>query len=371
MQISSSQQNIVDRLLGWWYAIAAPPQVSEDAPLQERTFIRKSRFTSIILLIELVYHIIYLFMVISIPSAVIPITATIIFFVIGVILNRNGKQRAANIIAFVAIELSMCLYFISQIFGGLGLSISILGLFSMLVSPDVIAISLFPALVSLPLSILNCLFVVFIMAFAPKAPEMVQLLTTTGPLTYFQVVSVQAVVILVSLFWVRNTNGEMGRANQAEEMNKLMQELATQQQVALEEKQQIEESIQQIVTVHTQVANGNLNARVPLDKTNILWSIAGSLNNLLARLQSWRQEVQQAQYVEKSIQQALRDIRQAKALGTPLNYQKTGTAIDLLVAEFTGNNHSSHPQQDKMTPIPGLPFQEHQRSGQHFQERQR
>jgi hypothetical protein len=140
-----------------------------------------------------------------------------------------------------------------------------------------------------------------------------------------------------------------------QQVNKLTQELAAQQQVVLQEKQQLEESVQQIVAVHMQVANGNLNVRVPLDQKNVLWPLAGSLNNLLARFQRWRQEASQLQYVERSIQQTLHDIQQAKTQGTPLTYRKTGTMLDPLVAEFIGAispDHLSHPQQDQMTLMP-------------------
>jgi hypothetical protein len=192
---------------------------------------------------------------------------------------------------------------------------------------------------------------------------MIQQLMVEGPIDYYQMVSIQAVVILVSLFWVRNTTGEMVRANQAEEMNKLMQELAIQQHEALEEKQQLEESIQQILAVHMQVANGNLSARVPFDHENVLWAVAGSLNNLLARLQSWRQDVQQLQYIEKSIQQTLDDVQQAKAQRVPLSYRKTGTILDPLLVELISDRPSDpllYQQQEQKTPsMQALPVQEY------------
>jgi hypothetical protein len=366
MQLFLSQQNILDRLLGWWYAIAASPEVSEDAALNQKIFARKSRFTSIILLIELVYHALYLFVVAVIlptPDAIPPIAVTLVCFIGGVILNRFGKLRIANIIAFVAIELSMCFYFITMSYQGGGLAPDIYSLLPILVSPDIIAISLFSTGVAFSLSAFNCVFVVIALAFFPKTPDMIQQLMVEGPIDYYQMVSIQAVVILVSLFWVRNTTGEMVRANQAEEMNKLMQELAIQQHEALEEKQQLEESIQQILAVHMQVANGNLSARVPFDHENVLWAVAGSLNNLLARLQSWRQDVQQLQYIEKSIQQTLDDVQQAKAQRVPLSYRKTGTILDPLLVELISDRPSDpllYQQQEQKTPsMQALPVQEY------------
>ncbi len=38
------------------------------------------------------------------------------------------------------------------------------------------------------------------------------------------------------------------------------------------------------------VANGDYNARVPLNQGNVLWQVSGSLNNLLSRFQRLRQD---------------------------------------------------------------------------------
>jgi hypothetical protein len=86
MQLHMTQESIIDRLFGWWYAIAAPQEKSKDAPLHERTFIRRSRFISLILLIEIVYHIFYLYVVVVLvnaPTAALPISITIGCFIIG------------------------------------------------------------------------------------------------------------------------------------------------------------------------------------------------------------------------------------------------------------------------------------------------
>lgn len=359
MQLHPTQENTVDRLFGWWYALAAPPAASKDSPLHERAFIRKSRFTSIILLIEMIYHVLYLYIVvvaIHAPTAALPISITIGCFVIGIILNRFRQLRAANIIAFVAIELSMCFFFIGQSFGAGGFSLNNLAVLSILVSPDIIAVSLFPVWVALSLSTFNCMFVIIILAFFPKTPDMVHQLAIIGPLDYFQAVSIQAVVTLVSLFWANSTLHEMKRADNAEEVNKLIQALMTHQKAALQNKQQLEESIQKIVAVHSRVANGDFNVRVPLDHGNVLWSIAGSLNNLLARAQSWRQDAQRLQQTEMAIQQALHAIQQAKKQGTSQRLQKTGTRLDPLVAEITGEGfvyHSSPHGSSPVTPSPG------------------
>lgn len=127
----------------------------------------------------------------------------------------------------------------------------------------------------------------------------------------------------------------MRRANGAEEVNKLITEMASQKQLDLQKQQQLEESIQQIIAVHMQAANGNLNARVPLDRQNVLWTLAGSLNNLLARLQRWRQDALQFQQNELAIQQLLVNIEIAKEQGKSLQPYRTGTSLDPVILEIS------------------------------------
>lgn len=341
MQSSLAQQNIVDRLFGWWYKIATPRAPSYDASLQAREQQRKAQFTSIILLIELVNHLFTLAIQIN-TQAYVAIAITTIMMIVGIILNRLGKTLAAGIVALVTTEVGMCLGIVSTAFVGGGLPPDQLQTFSILVQPDLIAISLFSAAVALPLGLFNCLFTAAALTFLPKTPELAHLFVTSRFDMYFQPISLQIVVILVSLFWASSTSVEMKRANRAEEVNKLSQALAAQQQNAMLEKQQLEESIQQIVAVHMQVANGDFNARVPLDRGNVLWSIAGSLNNLLSRVQRWRQEAQQLQRTEQAAQQALYVILQAKKQGAAPRLQKTGTALDPLLAEITEDISSYH-----------------------------
>jgi type II secretory pathway pseudopilin PulG len=84
-----------------------------------------------------------------------------------------------------------------------------------------------------------------------------------------------------------------------------------------------------------QVANGNLHARVPLDQHNVLWTIAGSLNNLVARLQRWRQDAIQLRQNEQALQQLLYNIQMARREGKSLQAYTTGTSLDALIQEVS------------------------------------
>jgi hypothetical protein len=349
MQTFSTQNTTLDRLFGWWYAIAAPSAVSDAASLREKNFMRRARFTSVILLMEIIYSL-FSFAVSGdfAARAKSIIAVSIVSFVVAAILNRSGKTVASGMLSFAVVEISICLNIVNSGFASGGFAEKGLTIIPTLIVPELIAISLLPGAVALFLCAFNCIFSIVAVLTFPKTPEMLHLLATSGFLSYFQTVGIQCVVIAVCFFWASSAVKEMKRADRAEEVGKLTQTLAFQQNAALVEKQQLEENMQQIIAVHTQVANGDFSARVPLDQHSMLWSIGISLNNLLARLQLWRQDEQQQrsteqsmrhnaqqQRTEQAIKQIIYEIQRAKRQGTPLHLHKTGTSLDLIFAELS------------------------------------
>ena len=340
MQIVLKQEIVMDRLFGWWYAISAPPPVPVDAPLHEREFMRKAKFTSIVLLLELIES----FTVFILPenrnlTFVIPVSISVAMLIVGVFLNRRGKVQATGVLIWATINLGMWIGFTSLGLGGL--TVTSLQSFYSLLHPDLIAISLLPAPMALLVGVANCFYTILALTFFPKAPELIHHFSTSDVIDiYYTPLYAQTIVVLINLLWVGSNSQQTKRADQAEELNKLIQALSTQQQDELQRKQQLEQDIQRIVAVHTQVANGNYNARVPLDQighNNVLWSIAGSLNTLLARLQRWNQEAQQLRRTEQAILQTLQHVQLAKKQGIPLHLQRSGTSLDALLAEIMGD----------------------------------
>jgi hypothetical protein len=114
-------------------------------------------------------------------------------------------------------------------------------------------------------------------------------------------ISIETMIALLLL--IKKTNHALQRVNEAEEVSHLLQQLAEREHAELQQKVQLESSIQVIVQVLTQYANGNWQARVPLDQSHVLWHLASALNNLLARLVHLRQENQALREVFQSIQE--------------------------------------------------------------------
>ena len=337
--------SLADRMFGWWYSIAAPPEVPDEALLRDRMRVRRGKLTSVIFLIELINTVLNLIVVLQdAPFAVPPLIVLLVTMLLGIILNRAGKTVIAGTLVIVVFEVGLIL----NIFATPGgLSPFLVSIFDIFLTIDVIAASLLASWVVLPLTLGNCLLVAALITFMPKTPAMLQVLHIEAYSVYADPIVLQVVTAFAMFLWVNSTFREMRRAGNAEEVNKLTMELAQQQQVVQEEKQQLEESIQQIVAVHTRVANGDFNARVPLDQQNVLWSVAGSLNNLLSRLQRWRQDAARLQRNEQAIAQLLYNVQVARRYGVPLPSYKTGTSIDALITEISKGVATPQPTYDQ------------------------
>jgi len=164
----------------------------------------------------------------------------------------------------------------------------------------------------------------------------------------------QIIVAFVTYLWVTGAQQAIQRADRAEEIAALEQREIERQQHEIEQKQQLDIGIQQILQTHVQVANGNFSARAPLGRENVLWQIAYSLNNLLARLQGYHQMQEQVQRNRAAITYLVQAIQQAKRKGIPLQVERTGTPVDALILELSTRSISENGQGNgsMASPIP-------------------
>lgn len=345
MPLSMRSQSATNRLFRGWFAIAAPPAAAADAPRKERELTRKGRFISLVVLIIIVLNIPVYFMGDGLILNT-PLSVCILLLCIGLVLNRMGKTRLAGILTVATLELNMCTYLIMSGLTPPGFTPMDIAACYMLLEPTLIAIALFPPKITLPLGLFNSLFILTILAFLPKTPDLMSVISMNPLAVFYVPISNMIIVTLVSILWASSTMREMKRADRAEEVNKLTQALAIRQQLALQEKQQLEASIQKISAIHAQVVDGNYQVRVPIDQQDALLSISATINELLTQLQH-------KQGVENAVMQAFQDIQQAKQQGKPIQPRKTGTIVDELLAEATATQPSSMttPQHTPWHPI--------------------
>jgi hypothetical protein len=193
-----------------------------------------------------------------------------------------------------------------------GLNTGALPIFDLLVLPLMAAISFLPGWWIYVIGVGNCFFIFFTLMFMPSSGELHDVLKIAFPGIVTPILLGQMIVTVVAFLWVRSATQELRRADRAEEIARLEHDLALQAEEVAEQKRQLEISIQKIVETHVRVANGDLNARVPLTQENVLWQISGALNNLLARMQRLRQDASEAQKMQISLNQAHEEIARLK-----------------------------------------------------------
>lgn len=330
----TEEVTLADRLFGWWYNIAAPPEVPDDAPLRLRMRVRSGRLTSVVFLMEILI-VLALIVELGIEGRALsnPTAAMVLIpLTIGVILNRRGKTLTAGILLLVIEEIAVIM---SNFLIDRGVTAVVLIDSFFFLAPELVAAEMIAPWVTFPVTLCNCLFTTMLLLSMPRTPDLIFALHRDPYYLYAVPIELQMLVSIVCFLWVSSTYKEMKRANNAEEVNKLTMEMAKQQQIVQQEKRQLEESIDQIISVLVQVANGNLHARVPLDQQNVLWSVAGSLNNLLARLQRQRYDALQYQQHQQALQQLLQNIQMARREGKPLQAYTTGTPLDAVILEIS------------------------------------
>ncbi len=99
--------------------------------------------------------------------------------------------------------------------------------FAILIQPTLLAVSLFPPKVSLPLGGLNSAFIAAALFFLPKSPELQYDLSVPSWafIIYFIPIVNQIFLTLVSILWATSALGEMKRAAHAEEVSRLALEM--------------------------------------------------------------------------------------------------------------------------------------------------
>jgi hypothetical protein len=276
----------------WWYSIASPAMPGSTASFNEMERFRRGRIGSQIVLalcVLLLLSIIAGF--VGTSTYLIPIViGAFCALIVAMMLNRMGKVNTAGCIVVLT---SSAFPIFNIVLTPDGLSILILPLYGLLVLPLLCAVSFLPPWWVFVVAFSNSIFTLVSLIYLPRTAELSALLAVAFVGVITPIVFSQIIVSVVAYAWVRSTTQALIRADHAEEVAKLEHDMALQAEEAARQKQLLEASIQKIVETHMRVANGDLGARVPLTDDNVLWQISGSLNNLLARAQRWRQEAAQ------------------------------------------------------------------------------
>ena len=318
--------------LEWWYRVAAPGE-PENSTSQDRERVRAGRLASIILLITFCFGLAqvpnalnstnHLFLLILLIAMAINIGA--------LIFNRRGNVRAVGSVMVIVVEAAFILIVVTS---PTGLSSRSLTTFYSLVLTELIAVSLLPPKSVFLAALCNGTFTWAALSLLKHTPD----LNIATPSSYYSALAgpliIQLIVAIVTYLWVEGAREAIERAEQVAALERA---LAERDRAEAEQKQQLEVGIQQILQTHIQAANGNFEARAPLARENVLWQVAYGLNNLLARLQRATQSEHELQRTGTEAARLTEAVRNAKVRRQPVQVQKSGTLLDPLTQELSGN----------------------------------
>jgi hypothetical protein len=322
--------------LRWWYTIAAPRDVSDDAPLRERERVRIGKLTSLALFIEIIEMGIAGYSTTEDPNKLLPLVylGIVLSLFVAMLFNRNGKIRIAGVLVVVMIEIGMLLTITGVPNGQFSsFNLPILALF---IQPLLIAASIFPIELVFPLAAFHIVCICLALTFMPRTPELIEHMRYEPYTAYGMPITLQVFAALISFIWVRSAREEMHRAETAQELTRLTEELADQILAASGRQEELERNIEIIRRTLVRVSNGDYQQRVPLTQRDLLGPIAQSLNTLINRTRSYREQGQRFEQIDKllsSLASELRQYRISQRQGQ-IPVTNSGTGLDLLTVEL-------------------------------------
>ncbi|GCE28180.1 hypothetical protein KDA_36640 [Dictyobacter alpinus] len=328
----------------WWYRFASVVETQTDLSFKEKNAIRRSQTSSWILLVVIILVLIPIPSLISKPFALIPVLVAFVLDVVALILNKNKQTTLAGVIAIFTIEAGLIGTILSVPGGATAINIP---LFALLFQSIIVAAYMLSPQWSFIVMVFN-LVVTYIIFQSKFLSPALKTLYVNNPTILIGLFEVQIIVAVFSFIIVSSSNQAIANLDRSEEIIQLERREIARQEEELGLKQQLENGIQVIMQTHTRAANGDFTARAPLSQDNILWRVAYSLNNLLARLAK-NANLEQERFKE---QNAIHTLARHLHEGT-LPTQRTGTAVDEIIVAL-----SSKVPNQQFSPKPASPNQQ-------------
>lgn len=323
------------RFMAWWYAFSMPKRGPDTTP-GERERSRYARLTSgFLLLICLLFIPISPLMIFDSPNS--PSSPPIGIGILILLACAFGFGKAGWNYISAACIVAYNILCITAVMVTNPLDPSLLPLFGVFTISIILAGALMPPIASLVVGVLCCLDIAFISQLVPHTPAYQQMLDKgLFTVTLIVPIGIQLIISVVTYVIMRNLINTIHRADRAEEIVSLQQELALHVRTQVQQKQQLEEGFQKIAETHARISNGDLSVRVSLSEGHMLWNVAGSLNNLLNRMQRMKDDADILIATRQTAYQVSNILHQAVMTGTINNVHlpTTGTPLDPVIIEL-------------------------------------
>ena len=318
----------------WWHRLTMPPELSGNSTFVQREANRRARLLSTITFFLMLIDLILIPATLRIPNHYVVFLCLFVFgiCIIASLFNRANKVLFASLLLVSILELALIVIVASTI----PFDVTNLPLYDLLTIAVLFAASLLPSPYIFVTALFNILFIIGEL-FLQKTVSGLATLTLQHYLQTSQFytalarpVAIQIIVGAVIFLWVRSTSQAIARADRAEMIAKLEHDLA-------EQKAQLEIGIKQILQIHAEVSNGNLDARTPMTRDNSLWPLANALNILLTRFQRAIKAEHEVQRLQMRIPSLVNTIQAAEQLQQPLpTFSRTSTPLDPLLLCLSG-----------------------------------
>lgn len=300
-------------LFSWWYRFTTAPGLPKENNLYFHDLVRRTRLASGILFFLLLLTLLALpFVIITHNISLISIAlVNLVINGLALLLNRKGKIGIVGILLVSWLELA---YFVAFVADPNSLTLYHIPTFDLLIIPELVAVCLLPAASVFIVAGINCVFVGTSIAYQPHTTD----LSHSFAASYYGIIAhtavLQIIVAVITFLWVRGTMQTLTRADRSKEIALLQNEMK-------EQKQQLDNGMQQIQQALTHIANGHFNIRITMSSENVLWNISNALNTLFARFYALRksqQELQQTDLEILRLTQAIHLARTGKPVTWPL-----------------------------------------------------
>lgn len=329
----------------FWYRLTAPPKQPLTASFELREAARQGRLTSTVLAIvagSLIILAVPTSFALNSPTLLVVLCVLLTILGIALFLNRIGKGFTGRLLVVTSMNLSLA---ISIFTWPGGLTTNTLPVFDiMVVEPTLVALALLPPASVFIVTVCNAIFIGLAFWQMPHSPDLIEVMKFDG----YEVVTrpLYLLVFVVGVVYpvMRNVLRAIALGDRAKEIAKVQRVLASRETLMAQEKQQLDQDIQQLVEAVSAIANGNTRAQISLPSAQSLWPIAGALNNLYARIRRARQSEHELQHTRNAAAHLVNTIRWSKQNGRPLKIEQSGNPIiDEVILEITSYQASTHP----------------------------
>lgn len=319
----------------WWYHLTAPAKQPLSAPLEQREIARQGRLTSTVLAMvagSLIILALPTSFALHSPTLLIVLCVLLTVVTLSLILNRIGKGFLGGLLVVIAMNLSLAISIITWPGGLTTNTLPILDI--IVVEPTLVALALLPPRSVFVVALFNSIFIIADFALQSRSPDLIHVMSFDG----YEVITrpLYLLVFVVGIVYpvMRSTLRTIVLGDRATEIAKVQQDLTEQEHIVAQEKHNLDADIVEIVHTHVR-ASKDPGARVAMERIHILSQVAGSLNNLLARLQSYRQATVELARTQAEIVRLVQDLHQAKKGIRVPRRMLTGTAVDELILEIS------------------------------------